>query len=250
MKAFSVLALASVFLSVGCAHLRDSGKDQEKAKIYLQLAADQFAQREYGKAVESSLEALKFDPDSAAAYNHLGIIYLESKRYQKAEESLKKALQLQPNYPEAQNNYGVLLNRMEKFPEAIKHFEKAIASENYLTPENALTNLGYAYYRIGKTTKAKEFHQKALDIIPEFCLANKNMGDVYAKEKNFKQAGDFFQRAVTTCPLYEESQYKLGLALMKQGDRNQARAKFERLIQQHKSGPYVERSQEVLKLLH
>lgn len=234
----------------GCAHLSDSGRDKEKAKIYLQLAADQFSQREYSKAVDSSLQALKYDPSSAATYNHLGIIYLESKRFSKAEECLKKALQLQPNYPEAENNYGVLLNRQEKFALAIPHFEKAVATENYLTPENALTNMGYSFYRMGKTAKAKEYHQKALDIIPEFCLANKNMGDVYAKEKNFKMAVDFFQRAATTCPLYEESQYKLGLALMKQGDRTQARVKFERLIQQHKSGPYVDRSQEVLKLLH
>lgn len=245
-----LFTLLSISLTVGCAHFADNARDKEKSKIYLQLAADQFAQREYNKAVESSLEALKLDPESAAAYNHLGIIYLESKRYQKAEESLKQALLLQPNYPEAHNNYGVLLNRTDKFIQAVAHFEKAISSEHYLTPENALTNLGYAYYRLGKTAKAKEYHQKALDIIPEFCLANKNMGDVYAKEKNYKMATDFFQRAITTCPLYEESQYKLGLALMKQGDRTQAKAKFERLIQQHKTGPYVDRSQEVLKLLH
>lgn len=227
----------------------NSDRDQEKAKIYLQLGADQFAQREYNKAVESTMEALKYDPESAAAYNHLGIIFMETKRYPKAEEYFQKALKLQSEYPEARNNYGVLLTRMDRFKEALNHFETALKSEKYLTPENALTNMGYAYYRMGKLSKAKVYHQKALDIIPEFCLANKNLGDVYAKEKNYKTAAEFFQKAATTCPLYEEGQYKLGLALMKLGQRSVAKAKFEQLIHRHKTGPYVERSQEVLKYL-
>jgi Tfp pilus assembly protein PilF len=75
------------------------------------------------------------------------------------------------------------------------------------------------------------------------------MGDVYAKEKNFGKAAQYFQQAVTTCPFYEESHYKLGLAYMKQGQKKVAKSEFQKLIERHKSGPYVERSQEVLKYL-
>ena len=135
----SLLVLILVLSTGACSHFSDRAKDKEKAKIYLQLGADQFAQREFNKALESTLEALKYDPESAAAFNHLGIIYMETKRFPKAEESLKKALELQNEYPEAQNNLGVLYNRMEKFTESIKFFEKALASDKYLTPENALS---------------------------------------------------------------------------------------------------------------
>lgn len=109
--------------------------------------------------------------------------------------------------------------------------------------------MGYSYYRLGNLAKARSYHQKALDIMPQFCLASKNMGDVYAKDKNFKRAADYFEQAVTNCPFYEESQYKLGLALMRLGKRSNARAQLERLIQKHKTGPYVDRSNEVLKYL-
>jgi type IV pilus assembly protein PilF len=249
-KVFPIVSLAIICLYLGgCAHLASSEKDKEKANIFLQLASDQFAQKEYNKAIESTLEALKFNPKLWAAYNHLGIIFMETKRYQKAEENFKKAITMQPNFSEAENNYGVFLNRMDRYSEAIPHFEKALQNEAYMTPENALTNLGYAYFKLGKNAKAKAYHQKALDIIPEFCLANKNMGDIYAKEKNFKMAANYFEKSTTTCPLYEESQYKLGLVLMKLGKKSVAKNKFEQLIQKHKSGPYVDRSQEVLKYL-
>lgn len=248
---FSLLMGVLALLPLGgCAHLLDQGRDQEKARIYMQLAADQFAQKEYGKATEAIQQALRFQPELPAAYNHLGIIFMETKRYTKSEEAFKKALQLQASFPEVQNNMGVLLNRQEKYSEAIPYFEKALQAENYSTPENALTNLGYAHFKLGNNNKAKIYHQKALDITPQFCLANKNMGDVYAREKSFDKAADFFKKAATTCPLYQESQYKLGLALMKAGQRGLAKNQLEKVIERYKDGPYVERSQEVLKYLN
>ncbi len=244
-----VIFILGVLLLSSCAHFLSNEQDHEKAKLHLQLAADQFNQREYNKAVESTQLALKEEPDMPAAYNHLALIYMETKRYPKSEEAFRKALSFQPDYPEVFNNMGVLYNRQERYKEAIPFFEKAIASDKYLTPENAYTNLGYTYYKLGDLTKSKAYHEKALDISPQFCLASKNMGDVYAKEKVYSKAADYFQKAATNCPLYQESQYKLGLVLMKMGQRKTARVQLEKLIERHKSGPYVERSNEVLKYL-
>ncbi len=244
------LILLPLLLTNCSSLLNNKGQEQEKAKVYLQRAVDQFNERQYTHAVESVYEALKYDPESAAAYNHLALIHMETKRYAKAEEAFAKALALQPEYPEVFNNMGVLLNRLERYKEAIPYFEKALAVDTYPTPENAYTNLGHAHYKLGNMLKAKAYHQKALDIAPQFCLASKNMGDIYAKEKKFNKASDYFEQALTICPLFQEAQYKLGLVLMKLGKRPMAKAQLERLIERHKSGPYVERSNEVLKYLH
>ncbi len=232
-----------------CSHLFNNTRAQEKAKVYLQRAVDQFNAREYTKALESTQEALKQDPEMAGAYNHLALIHMETKRFQKSEEAFKKALSLQPDFPEVSNNLGVLYNRQERYNEAVPYFEKALAADNYPTPENAYTNLGFAYFKMGNMSRAKAYHQRALDTSPQFCLAHKNMGDIYVKEKNYDRASSYFQRAATQCPLFQESQYKLALTLMKLGQRNVAKAQFEKLVERHKSGPYVERSQEVLKFL-
>ena len=75
------------------------------------------------------------------------------------------------------------------------------------------------------------------------------MGDVYAREKNFAKAAEYFEKAVTHCPLYQESEYKLGLVLMKLGQRDTAKTRLEKLVKRHRTGPYVDRSNEVLKYL-
>lgn len=220
-----------------------------KAQIRLQMASNYFNQRNYGRAIDEIREAIKEDPGMAAAYNHLALVYLETKRYPKSMEAFEKALQLQPNYPEAFNNIGVLLNRQERYKEAIPWLKKAADAEGYLTPENALTNLGYAYYKLGNLDLAIKFHRKAIDVAPMFCLANKNLGDVYAKKHDYKRAAQYFGSAVTHCPLYQEGRYKLALVNMKLGNKKMARSHFQQLIDHHKDGPYVDRSQEVLKLL-
>ena len=244
------LALAVALATSSCSHLVNREKDMEKARIHLQRGVDAFNERQYNQAIDSTQEALKYDPNLAGAYNHLALIYMETKRYQKSEEAFTKALELQAEYPEVHNNIGVLLNRQEKYGDAIPHFEKALKSDRYGTPENAYTNMGYSYFKLGNTARAKAYHQKALDVSPLFCLASKNMGDVYTKEKHFQKAVDYFQKAITHCPLFQEAHYKLGLVMMKMGRKDLAKNQLERLVERHKSGPYVERSQEVLKYLH
>ena len=234
---------------LGCTHMESTLSDRERAKLYLQMAADQFAARQFARSIETTEKALAVDPQFAPAYSHLGLIYMETKRYQKAEQAFAKAAELQPGYPDVQNNWGVLLNREERYDEAIAHFKAALRDDKYATPENALTNMGYAHYKLGQLAKAKLYHQKALEVMPQFCLANKNLGDVYAKERNFGRAEEYFRKALASCPLYPEAHYKLAVAIMQSGNRRMAKSELQGLIDRYRHGPYVERSQEILKYL-
>jgi type IV pilus assembly protein PilF len=240
---FALLAL------VGCAHFLESNKTPDEAKLHLQISIERFNAREYNRAIEACTKALELNPDMAEAHNHMALIYMETKRYQKSFEAFQKALKVKPQNPEVFNNLGVLYNRQDKYSEAIPYFQKALADTGYLTPENAYTNMGYSHFRMGQLTTAKTYHQKALDIVPNFCLAGKNLGDVYVKERLFTQAEKHFRKAVRNCPLYQEARYKLGLVLVKMGDRKTAKLELDKLLKQHKEGAYVDRTQEVLKYL-
>lgn len=243
----ALLALTTLVVA-GCASL-GGAPDRDRAKIHLQVAADRAARKEYGSAIDATRKAIESDPNYASAYNHLGLLYLETKRYDKAEEAFKKALETQPAYPEVWNNLGVLFNRQQRYKDAIPYLEKASQSDGYANPENALTNLGYSYFRLGEYAKAKAFHQKALDVAPIFCLAYKNLGDVYAKEGNFRRAAQNFEKAVENCPLFQESEFKLALVMVKLGERAQAKQRLEKFVERHREGPLVERSEHVLKFL-
>lgn len=248
-KGFSLVFPLFCLLLNACAHLMEPDRSEQNAKLHLQVSVERFNAREFNKAVESCLKALELDPNLAEAQNHLALIYMETKRYARSKEAFEKALRVKPQYPEVLNNLGVLYNRQDKFKEAIPYFQKALADATYVTPENAYTNMGYSYYRLGQLAAAKTFHQKALDIVPNFCLASKNLADVYVKEKRYNRAERYFRKAVRNCPLYQEARYKLGLVLVKMGDKPTAKLELNKLLKQHKDGPYVERTNEVLKYL-
>lgn len=233
----------------GCMHMGLSKKEQ-KAKLLLQLSLDEYNQHNYPKAIESARLSLQEEPNAPEAYNHLALIYLETKQYKQSEEYFGKALKLKPDYADVYNNLGVLYNREEKYDLAIPQFEKALSFDTYSTPENAYTNMGFSYYKLGKLSQAIEMHQKALNLSPLFCLAAKNLGDSYAKARKYLLASEYFKKALTHCSLYEEAQYKLGLVLMKLGQKPYAKIQLEKLIERHKTGPYVERAQVVLKYLN
>jgi len=250
-RTFRILTLATLVAAAllsGCATM-GGAPDRDRAKIHLQVAADRATRKEYSGAIDATRKAIETDPDYASAYNHLALLFLETKRYDKSEEAFQKALQLQPEYPEVWNNLGVLFNRQQRYKDALPYLEKASQSEGYANPENALTNLGYSYFRMGDLAKAKVLHQKALDVSPLFCLGHKNLGDVYAKEGNFRRAAQQFEKAVENCPLFQESEFKLALVMVKLGERAQAKQRLEKFVQRHREGPLVERSEHVLKFL-
>ncbi len=56
------------------------------------------AKKDYGKALEASLELQKKEPDNPITYNLLGGVYLEKKDLVNARKSFERALSLQPTY--------------------------------------------------------------------------------------------------------------------------------------------------------
>ncbi len=69
--------------------------------------------------------AVKIDPESAAAWNNLGVVRLALDKNSEAATAYKKALKIQPNYALAWYNLGVALDRMDRYDEALQAYERA-----------------------------------------------------------------------------------------------------------------------------
>jgi tetratricopeptide (TPR) repeat protein len=69
--------------------------------------------------------AVKIDPESAAAWNNLGVVRLALDKNTEAATAYKKALKIQPNYALAWYNLGVALDRMDRYDEALQAYERA-----------------------------------------------------------------------------------------------------------------------------
>lgn len=72
--------------------IKDSGSEEDIAKIYNALGFAYFAQEQYDIAIRQYKEALKADPNYVTAYNNLGHAYEKKKLTAQALEAYESAL--------------------------------------------------------------------------------------------------------------------------------------------------------------
>jgi len=139
-------------------------------------------------------EAVSLNPAEPLYQNTLGLVYLNLKNLPQATDAFRKALELNPNYGEALHNMGVAMAEAGQWEEAIKAYQKVVTIATFTHLESLYTNMGWAYYNLGRLGEA----ERAL------------------------------LQAIRLDPALEAAHYHLGLVLLKAGRREEARAAFRR----------------------
>ena len=101
-------------------------KYPNKAVIYEKLAWVYAKERDFQKAVENYLVAIKLNPNSYSAYNNLGNIMFLTGDRQKAVEFYKKSIEINPNQIDARLNLGILYYYEGKLNLAAEQFNKVL----------------------------------------------------------------------------------------------------------------------------
>jgi len=133
-----------------------SRENNSTVHFYLALILDKEKQRE--GTINHLKQAIKLDSDSHLALNYLGYLYAEEGiNLREAEKLVKRALKLEPSN-------GAYLD-----------------------------SLGWVYFKMGKTEKARIFLEKAADLEkdPEIY---EHLGEVYCKKKLYLDALAAFAR--------------------------------------------------------
>lgn len=100
-----------------------AGRADAVQQVQAGIAADQ--RGEHDTALRNFLDAIKLDPQMAAAYVDLSTVYMEQGQPGKAIEPLHKALQLDRNIGGAQGMLGEALLMQGYFARAIPHLQAA-----------------------------------------------------------------------------------------------------------------------------
>ncbi|MHB1207453.1 MAG: tetratricopeptide repeat protein, partial [Rhodospirillaceae bacterium] len=155
-------------------------------------------------------------PDSAPAYNLLGVIQATRGGADAAAANFKKAASLNADWDEPHSNLGLLLSQARDFAAAADSFRAALR----LKPGNTATalNLGNVLRELGALDEAIACYRQALaGGGPQQSLAHNNLGAVLLSAGAVEEAIACFRRALAIQPALADAHLNLGRALRQAG---------------------------------
>ena len=120
---------------------------------------------------------------------------------------------------------GNELTQQGMFEEAIAEYQAAIEAD----PENvsALTNLGVAFYNVGRLQDAVDQYTRALEIAPNDADIHSNLAAAYVQLGQLDAALEEYQAAVRLDPNLAQAHFGLGVIYVELGQNEEAIAAFE-----------------------
>ncbi|MBI3401083.1 MAG: tetratricopeptide repeat protein [Acidobacteria bacterium] len=178
------VAVATVYQGLG---QNDAAVDQLRRALELQPSNDDAhrvlgrvlaAQGKGEEAIGELQRAVEIRPRRWTNYNTLGEIYFRLRKLPDAAATLQRALEMAPNDARTFASLGAVYAEMGEFTRAIDVLNRSIA----ITPTGlALSNLGTAYYRLGRFPDAVTAYEGALRLDARSALLHGNLGDAYLR---------------------------------------------------------------------
>ena len=133
--------------------------------------------REYNEAREYYIEAIRINPDLAAAYYSLGKLLTKLGRYDEAKRAYEEAIRIAPaNTAIVRFNLGNLLDDLKRYDEAEKEYREAIRINPDLAA--AHSNLGNLLKDLERYDEAEKEYREAIRINPDLAAARGNLGSL------------------------------------------------------------------------
>jgi len=92
-------------------------------------------------------------------------------------------------------------------------------------------NLSNAYYKQGRVEDAIRTARRALEIQPDYGVADYNLGNLYAGQGQFELAKKYFEEALRLYPNYADAQTNLGQLIAERGDLDTGIRYFRKAIE-------------------
>lgn len=182
-------------------------------EIYKELGEAQLELEQYDKAIVSFEKAVKINAQDIKINTELANAYKGAKQYQKAEETLMNLSKLSPE------DTKIYVNNIIRMYDEAGMGEKAIAASRKLIelePDNAdaYYNLGYMFVKQENFKDAVTEFQKAIELRPNFEYAYTNLGYCYTKLKKYKESIEVYKKLVSLNPQNGEAWLSIGIGYM------------------------------------
>jgi len=165
-------------------------------------------------------------------YNNFGYLFFLNQNYSKANILFKKAIKTdKENGIQSSEiyfyNLGCSLEKLKLEEEAMLAYSHALKiCPNY---ENAFYNLGCLYYRSNKFILASDMFKKSIELCSDL-FSYLNLGNCYAKLKNYKEACECFKKVINLNAKVSDAYHSLALNLEHLEMNEEALNYLEKLI--------------------
>ncbi len=158
-----------------------------------QLGVIWAAKGDFNDAIAEMNQAIRIRPSFWSNYSGLGFVLYTAGRYEDALNAYRRATELQPTDARAFAMMGTMYHLLGRMDQAIGNYEHAVR----LGPSRtAYSNLGLAYYASKRYAEALEAYKNAAVQDPNYPLTHRNIGDVYAKLGQDRNAGASYLKAI------------------------------------------------------
>jgi len=146
---------------------------------FVQRIAYKYAQQHFEKAYNDLKKYLQVFPDSADLHYYFGIYYSTKGKIEKAKEHFFNAMELDPEFTEAKYNYAFLFQAEGNIQKCRELYEEILEQKE---EKKTLNNLAVIYEQDGQLEQALVLLKKALELDPDFELAQKNLERINEKK--------------------------------------------------------------------
>ncbi|MEG4088035.1 tetratricopeptide repeat protein [Microcoleus sp. Pol12B4] len=181
------------------------------------------------EAIAAYEKALEIDPKFHYAWNGLGNALKELGDNSEAIAAYEKALEIAPKFHYAWNGLGNALKELGRNSEAIAAYEKASEIDPKIHHEWNL--LGNALKELDRNSEAIAAYEKALEIEPKFHYAWNGLGNALKELGHYSDAIAAYEKALEINPKYHYAWNGLGLTLNDLGRYSDAIARFDKALE-------------------
>lgn len=249
-----LLILALAVLALGCA---SPGKSTEeiaghKSRTHYDMGSNHLAAGRTALALREFLAAERITPEDPWIQHGLAEAYRRKGRLEESESHLLRAMALRPDFHEAMLNLAALYIQMERYDESAALSAKLVDDPTFQAPWRAYTNLGWAYFKLGRQAEARRALSSAIDHYPSYWPALLDLGILEAEAGRSLEALTLFQRVLEIEPgsgPEAEVNYRVAEIYVRLGNRDQAVQHLMAAADGSPRNPWVKQSGEYLKLL-
>ena len=190
------------------------------------FAKDNLGRRE--EAIEDYDEAIRLNPEFAAAWNNRGLAKSQLGHHEEAIANLDEAIRLDSENATAWYNRGFAKDNLGRHEETIADLDEVIR----LNPENARAwhNRGLAKNKLDRHKEAIADFDEAIRLDPEYAFAWNNRGSAKNKLDRHKEAIADFDEVIRLDPKSAATWHNRGVAKANLGDYRGAIADLDEAI--------------------